>query len=195
MKYILVLLLAVLTGCVNTQPAQLNMPVTNSPVVLKDHRDKSQTTTEFLSLMVTNCDYGIRRLGDEFSTPNKAVYLKNMVASQYPSVKSIEVNDFVTYVNMQHSLREGNIFRGPAMEIFECNENTDKFTRYTLEENPNNEMILIGTLNVTIDGETIERRATSILKCPDSTECHAQNEAMKKVLKELADQLLATKNS
>lgn len=194
-KYVaLIALVLAATGCVSVQPTQLDLqPVSNTSLVVADNRPLDQKETEMLSYIVTNCDYGIQRLGDEWTTPDKLAYLKAEVGRLYPNAKRLDVNNFVVYNNMQYQLREGNIYRGPVWALLECNEATDRFTLYTPEENPQRYDMLIGTFEGTIDGKAYTARAAEFPVCPDGmAECDglaARGNAIKKILQNIVAQI------
>ncbi|WP_115717537.1 hypothetical protein [Gallaecimonas mangrovi] len=183
----LFLILLSLSGCTApVHPAKLDVPKTNTQLEVKDLRPKDQGKTEFLSYIVTNCDYGIKRFGDEWSTPDKVTYLKSAMANAFPEAKVLEVKNLVFYENMQYALRNGNIFRGPAWAFVECDKSTDKFTQYTQKEDPTRAPIMIGTLEGSLDGKPFSERMTMLPACTDNKkECNfldAQGETIKTLL-------------
>lgn len=195
MKYLLILTLIMSVGCATLKPAQLP-PVAKASdnLVVKDLRGENQRTTEMLSYLVTSCSYGIQRLGDEWSSPEKVQYLSSVIGSELPAAKELVITDFVTYMNMQHMLREGNIYRGPLFASMECDENTDQFTNYTFEENPQRMSIIIGTLKGTLDGKAFSERVISFPFCPEGqTECSgwdAQANSVKNIVVELTKRIV-----
>ena len=190
-KYIFLLAITfATTGCVSFQPTKLDMqPTTNTKLVVTDNRPQNQKETEMLSYMITNCDYGIQRLGDEWTTPNKVEFLKFKISEMFPEVQSLVIDNFVIYNNMQYQLREGNIYRGPIWSAFECDEATDKFTMYTPEENPKRLNMLIGTFEGSIDGKQYSVRSAEVPSCPQGVdECDglaARNHAVKNILQNI----------
>ncbi len=196
-KYLLVALTLSVTACATLKPAKLPvLTETNSQLVTQDLRSKNQSETEMLSYMITNCKYGIQRLGDEWSIPSKVKYLSQTIKAKLPQSKKLEVTHFETYLNMQYMLREGNIYRGPVFEMFECDENTDKFTNYTPEENPKRMNIIIGSVEGTIDGIPFSERVVSFPFCPEGVEeCtgwDAQAESIRKIVIELSDKVVSS---
>jgi hypothetical protein len=194
-KYIFLLAIAfATTGCVSFQPTKLDIqPTTNAKLVVTDNRSQNQKETEMLSYIITNCDYGIQRLGDEWTIPNKVEFLKSQISKNFPETQDLVIDTFVIYNNMQYQLREGNIYRGPIWSAFECNEATDRFTMYTPEENPERQNMLIGTFEGSIDGKQYSARAAEIPTCPQGMdECNglvARDNAIKKILESIVSQI------
>jgi hypothetical protein len=95
---------------------------------------------------------------------------------------------------MQHQLREGSIYRGPIWELVECDKNTDEFTSYSAEENPEKKSIIIGTLKGTLDGISFSERMAIFPKCPDGVpECHpfdAQANSVRNIVIELSRRIV-----
>ena len=191
---VLMVVTFILSGCVSFQPTQLDMQsLTNNDLVVTDKRPQNQKETEMLSYLITSCDYGIQRLGDEWTTPDKVKFLKAHIGRLFPNAKNLVIDNFVVYNNMQYQLREGNIYRGPIWSLVECNESTDKFTMYTPEENPERLNMLIGTFEGSIDDKNYSVRAAEIPSCPDDMEqCDglvARNNAMRKILNSIIAQI------
>ncbi|MBT1062583.1 hypothetical protein KJY73_03305 [Bowmanella sp. Y26] len=182
-------LVSIVTGCVSFQPTQLEYVPTNSSLLVIDQRPTEQKETEMLSYLITSCKYGIQRLGDEWTVPNKIEFLKAEISKTLPNARQLKISNFVFYNNMQYQLREGNIYRGPIWSLIECDENTDRFTQYTPEENPERFNILIGTLEGELDGVPFSIRAAEIPVCPESMDkCDglmARNHAIEKILDQL----------
>lgn len=195
-KIISILFVALLSGCATLKPAQLPYVETNIGNLTVDNlRPKNESETEMLSYIITNCNYGIQRLGDEWVQPSKVQYLVQQVSENFPEAQKLTVNNFVTYLNMQYMLREGNIYRGPIWEIFECDENTDQFVTYTPEENPERLNMIIGTLRGDIDGVSFSERLAVFPICPDEQpECtgwDAQADAIKKIVVQLSEKVIS----
>lgn len=181
------LVILALSGCTApVHPAKLDVPDVNTQLQVKDLRPKEQSQTEMLSYISSSCLYGIKRFGDEWSTPDKVTYLKATISKAFPEAKSLEIKNLVFYDNMQYALRNGNIFRGPIWELIECDQATDKFTQYTPAENPSRLPIMIGTLEGSLDGKPFSERMTKVLTCDDGkNECNildTQGNAIKTLL-------------
>ena len=189
------LFLMSLSGCAKFQPTSLPpIEVNNRQLLVEDNRPREEIKTEMLSYLVTSCNYGIQRLGDEWSEPNKIDYLANKIKNQIPEAKKLTIEHFVTYLNMQYSLREGNVFRnGDIWQHFECDERTDRFVSYTQEENPQRLNIVIGTLEGSIDGKHFSERVSEFPTCPNSAEkCtgwDSWGEAVKNIVLKLTDKV------
>lgn len=183
-----------LSACVSFQPVKLEVVTTNNKLHVLDNRPEKQKETELLSYLITSCSYGIQRLGDEWTSPSKIDFLKSKIAIELPNARELVVNNFVIYNNMQYKLREGNIFRGPIWSLVECDENTDRFTLYTPEENPERENMIIGTLEGTIDGREFSVRVAEIHRCPaENEQCksfQSSDYAVKTVLNKLLSGLV-----
>ncbi len=185
------------SACTAIKPAQLpDVAHSGKQLITRDLRDKRDSATEILSYVAASCQFGIQRLGDEWTTPGKVDYLSATIESQLPSRKTLEINRFVLYLNMQNALREGNVFRGPLMQLLECDENTEQYANYLHRENPRGLSIVIGTLEGKLDNEPFSARATSILSCAyDSRTCTDMEDraaAARKVIVELTRQAIAS---
>ena len=81
-----------------------------------DQRADSDKSTEVLSYLVTSCDYAIRRLGDEVTTPSRLVLLQNDLARELGPVvegKVLTVNRYTIHYNNSAVLR-GAVYPGGA---------------------------------------------------------------------------------
>lgn len=73
-----------------------------------DARPEKERSTEFISLSITNCDYGIRRLGDETPVPSRLVVLQSdLVRSLGTSAygKVVTVAHYTIHSNSGAALR------------------------------------------------------------------------------------------
>ena len=162
MKLLILSLTLAFTACTQMKPAILPIQtVMHGERIILDARDSSHKKTEMLSYIATNCQYGIQRLGDEWTTPNRITYTESVIKEKKPDVKEIKVIEFVTFLNVQRALRNSNIYRGEVFKLMECNENTDRLTHYTPQENPTGKSVVIGTISVIIDGREFSERALS----------------------------------
>jgi hypothetical protein len=68
-----------LSGCANGQSilAGFDDHPTNVGLTVVDHRPIKDKESEILSLSISSCDYGIRRLGDETTLPARLVLLRH----------------------------------------------------------------------------------------------------------------------
>ena len=104
--------LILLAGCA-VKPAMLNITTPNANAgnkvfKISDARPKKVKESEWLSLMITSCEYGIRRIGDTDSVPNKMEILERDLAEFAPDLlagKSIQINHYTLHLNRALALR------------------------------------------------------------------------------------------
>lgn len=100
--------LLVLSGCAN-QIARLDGYEKNengSILSVVDERPKEERESEILSLLVSSCDYGIRRLGDDITVPDKIELLKTDLVNQLDLIdkQTIYIKHYTVYFNKSRAL-------------------------------------------------------------------------------------------
>lgn len=93
-------------------PTRLPPPATGGarPYQLIDQRDPKSLKSGFESLMITNCAYGITRIGDNDIEPHLAVFLDAMLASRFGDElagRTILLRGFSVHLNNSLALRKG----------------------------------------------------------------------------------------
>jgi len=104
-----------------------------------DQRPEIEKDNEILSISTTNCAYGIYRIGDNNTTPDRISYLKNKL-QHHRSIslknQTIKIKKFTIHKNLQNHLRNSNIYRNILVSSFECDAKTDEPGGFSLMENP-----------------------------------------------------------
>jgi len=134
---------------------------TTSGFELIDKRDTSQKTSEIMSLSITNCWYGIYRLGDDQIVPSRLAILSKALEdslSQKLQGKKVIINRFEIFNNMQSLLRTASStsIAGALVVSRAC---TDAFA---VESNPRNAPAVIVLVDIDIDGKTIKDKIVQI---------------------------------
>jgi hypothetical protein len=93
-------------------PTRLPPPAAGGtrPYQLIDQRDPKSLKSGFESLMITNCAYGIERVGDHDIDPPLAVFLDAMLASRFGDElagRTILLRGFSVHLNNSLALRKG----------------------------------------------------------------------------------------
>lgn len=188
MKKLLIALLAI--TCVACAPVvtKVNIPDIgkSDAVQLTDMRPASEKEHEIFSLLITNKEYGIWRVGDVQLSPSPVKLLQYELAKQ-PNADSatskVVVRHFVVYANMQSQLRHGAVGAGIGGVIgglignamANHNENaltsdvnehafdamaTDEYKRglYTTTEDPGKASVFIVYIDTEINGVRVFTR-------------------------------------
>lgn len=77
-------------------------------VNIVDARPDIEKKSEFLSLLITQCDYGIRRIGDEVTRPSRIELLQSDLSQalgQGIHGKSLRLTHYTIFLNMGATLR------------------------------------------------------------------------------------------
>lgn len=167
MKKLLVLATVILTGC--TMHPVVSLPdyedSTSQSITIIDERSEDEKRTEVLSLLITDCSYGIARIGDDNVKPNRLEYLKQRLSGvESISTSKITVKEFSIYRNHQINLRGGvdpdaeGIVAG-ILERLECFSDSTYAGGYNIEENPKGVNAAIVKIVVDVDGQIFESRA------------------------------------
>jgi hypothetical protein len=141
--------------------------VDTSRIRVTDSRPASQKQSEILSSVITACVYGIARLGDKNTEPDRVSYLsQRLLAAKGRSLadKTIVLKDFSVYRNNQVKLRGGVMPNATgitiaALRVAECFGDKKHEGGYDVAENPTGENIAIVNIEIAIAGRTIKSRA------------------------------------
>ncbi len=111
-----------LTGCVtNTavlQDFQDNPSKIGFSVV--DARPDDDKSTGFLSFMISSCDYGIRELGDEATSPSRLEILRSDMEAalkEQLANKTMTVSHYAIFFNINAILRNTNPYTGGLADL------------------------------------------------------------------------------
>jgi len=153
----LVVCSSLVMGCASSVKYQIDQESleTTSRFELIDTRDTIQKTSEIMSLLITNCWYGIYRLGDDQIVPSRLVILSRALEDSLgPKLqgKKVIINRFEIFNNMQSLLRtaSSSSIAGAIVVSRAC---TDAFA---LESNPSNASAVIVIVDIDIDGKKIK---------------------------------------
>ena len=173
---LLLLWIALLTGCATSIKYKISGDdvVKKSNFELVDKRDESQKKAEIMSLSVTNCWYGIYRLGDDQIVPGRMAILSKELEDNIGRKlegKKVIVYKFEIFNNLQSGTRDDAAGGGAAglmgfpfgpsvdavIAAYEC-----KKAAFSLEENPSIKPSVVVVMDVDIDGKRIEEKIVQI---------------------------------
>ena len=103
-KFLCLLLVIVLSGCVSTV-AKLDGYIdtlSNVGFSIVDKREKKDSKTETISYLVTSCDYAIDRIGDEVTSPNRLNLLRSDLEQEISNLlkdSKLIVNKYTIHIN------------------------------------------------------------------------------------------------
>ena len=165
--YVAILFLA---GCA-TKPAVLEgFQDHPSPIDLKiiDSRPADDKESEWLSLIVTSCDYGIRRWGDETTIPPKLTLLRRDLEdtlNNQLSNATITVSKYAIFFNgsagLRHTVYSGSIGIVPAiMESMGSNCSKEETTGgwYAASEVTNSHSPIVIEIEAAFEGKNYNVR-------------------------------------
>ena len=168
--------IVLLTGCATSIKYKISGDdvVKKSNFELVDKRDESQKKAEIMSLSVTNCWYGIYRLGDDQIVPDRMAILSKELEDNIGRKlegKKVIVYKFEIFNNLQSGTRDAAAGGGAAglmgfpfgpsvdavIAAYEC-----KKAAFSLEENPSIKPSVVVVMDVDIDGKRIEEKIVQI---------------------------------
>lgn len=163
------LLAALLTGCVMHPQVKLTGVDGRGgqPLNITDTRPAEQKRTELLSSVITACSYGIARLGDDQTQPDRLAYLGQRLSATRGDAlagKRIELREFSVYRNNQVKLRGGVMPNAEGVVIAvlrasECFGDMNTEGGYAVAENPGGENLAIVNIEIVVDGKPLRARA------------------------------------
>lgn len=201
MKHALILVgLLLTTGCVMHPTVKLSnaAEAVNHPFTLVDQRPGDQAESAILSSVITNCAYGIARLGDQNVKPDRLRYLANRLAAEKGAVlsgKQVVVEAFSIYRNNQLKLRGGVMPNASGVAIaglrgVECFADATYEGGYDLTENPAGENVAVVSLVVSIDGRVVRSRAV-VTASGTPGQFPAAHDVWSRVIKEAVSQAVS----
>jgi len=166
---------------------------------LVDQRPAEGRDSEKLSLSVTNCAYGITRIGDEDTKPDRIIYLKNTLQKHRSAALSnhaVYVKKFTIHKNLQTHYRRSNVFGGGLvgglLGSTECFAQENEPGGFGVDENPSSFPAVIIEITLDIGGRSQEYRVvksepakTGLLETNADLVSLAMEEAMAAVLESL----------
>ncbi|HJW33494.1 MAG TPA: hypothetical protein VJ505_09050 [Holophagaceae bacterium] len=137
-----------------------------SHFVLEDHRPLAERQSEILSLMVTNPAYGIARMGDDRTVPDRMAYLKAFLGNEVGAKlegKTVLVKSFAIHRNNQGRMRGTNPSKSGLLTAAISNALEEKAAPtqpggFTEAENPDGFNVAVIDLLVTVDGKDYRAR-------------------------------------
>ncbi len=75
---------------------------------MKDERPEEEKETKWMSLSITNCNYGIRQIGDNLMVPDRLTLLRNdlhKALGKKLSGKTVSVKKYIIHFNAQNAFR------------------------------------------------------------------------------------------
>jgi hypothetical protein len=133
-------------------------------IAVVDKRADAEKSSEVLSHVATNCLYGIARLGDDRTVPDRMSYLRaalnNMKHSTGPA-RTATVTMFAIHRNHQAETRGGLPRQGAiggALHSLECFASKEYPGGYDAPENPTGGNVAIVVLSMNIAGKTFTSR-------------------------------------
>lgn len=160
-----------LSGCVS-QTAVLSgytQPSAAAPFTLVDSRPAAEREAKIMSLLITSCNYGVRRVGDKNSVPDRVTLLSddlNTAMGQQLAGKSVVLNRYGVYFNHAQVLRNGAAKANPGLIVDALKNVGSRCKREEMEAGwyepddvttPYSPFIVEVTL--TVDGKTYEVRS------------------------------------
>jgi hypothetical protein len=137
-------------------------------------RAAGEKTTEILSLSVTNAAYGITRLGDAATAPDRIAYLRSSLgalAGDRVGASPVQVKSFTIHENMQVALRAGNPGQAGLLAKYMLDHLQTHGTRaqpggYDVSENPKGYSVIVIDVRVAIGGKPYTAR---VVKAPEGS--------------------------
>jgi len=164
----LLVCITLLTGCATSKVYVLGEDLvprkTNFELI--DKRDEIQKKAEIMSLSITNCWYGIYRLGDEQLVPDRLAALsralEDLVGSKL-SGKQVIINRFEIFNNMQSAVRGtgGGDYSVEGLVRSAIIANGCE-AAFALDGNPANLPAVIVNLDVEVGGKTVKDKVVQL---------------------------------
>lgn len=173
---------ALLTGCATSAKYTLDPTQGISPPSIKfvDNRNEEQKRSEVMSMSITDCWYGVYRLGDEQTEPGRLSYLAKSLDSRMGDElagKTVRIDTFEVFNNWQSVLRPSSDPTGAAYGLAQpttgaavvgnalgagiaaaimsgaCRANSSKLA---VDRNPNNLPAVIVNYDFTVDSRRVK---------------------------------------
>lgn len=200
LKPISLLSLLLCLGCVNQATVKVASQSAQPSFQTVDTRNAEQKESSIGSLLLTSCDYGLQRMGDDKEDPHRLVLLNNKLANHFNpqlSGKTVTVKTFDVHINQQLYLRNSNPgaggIIGDAILGMGCFADSKTAGGYDLEENPAGGIAAVVQIVVEIDGTTtargieVAKPAESVFSGPDldTPRVHAIQKALNNLVAKL----------
>ena len=128
---------------------------------LLDQRPAQEKEDETLSFSITNCAYGIYRIGDDDTTPERISYLKNTLQQHRAAAlkgHTIVIKKFTIHKNLQSHLRKANPYQQGLIpgiiNSFQCFAKANEPGGFSIKENPSGSPAAIIEVTLQISGRT-----------------------------------------
>jgi hypothetical protein len=140
-----------------------------------DARPEEEKSSEVLSLIATSTSYGIARMGDDRTVPDRMSYLRAMLNAtkrgphQGSPGRTVTVTNFTIHRNLQEKLRGGLPtpgLVGAALKASESHAGKHQPGGYDLVENPAGINVVVVFLRVIVDGKAFGVRV--LRQAPDT---------------------------
>ncbi|RXJ74866.1 hypothetical protein CS022_01290 [Veronia nyctiphanis] len=172
MRVLCLVLILMLSGCVN-RVANLSNHLSlepNEPLIINDERERDSLKGEFLSNLITSCDYGVERLGEDKIEPLRLEILNDLLSNKYSQTFSgeiISVFEFDIYSNRAVVFRhiaygsagvEGELMRLAVEPFFNDCPLESSIGAYTKEEASTPYSPIIIWFDVQHNGQRVKTR-------------------------------------
>ena len=147
---------------INAAPAPTDWSVT-----VIDKRPEEEKSSEVLSSIATSSSYGIVRMGDDRTVPDRMSYVRAILnatkrgTDQRPPGRTVTVTSFTIHRNLQAMLRGGLPtpgLVGAALRAAEGHAGKDHPGGYDVAENPEGTNAVVVVLTVVVDGKPFASR-------------------------------------
>jgi len=175
-KILFVVISLFLSGCVMHPTVKLSDHTVykNNSINIIDNRPASKQESELLSSVITNCAYGIARLGDKNVIPDRVQYLSSLLHKKKADVlsgKKVSIEEFSIYRNNQVKLRGGVMPNATGAVIatlrdIQCFADKSYEGGYDISENPSGENVVVVNIVINVDGRKIKSRA--VVQAPNT---------------------------
>jgi len=176
-------------GCASSQVYQLDYePVAADKFTIVDQRNVERKKSKILSLNISNCAYGIYRIGDTQLQPERMVYLNERLSAALADrdlPAQIVVPRFDVYLNRQVYVREFAGAVSPAGLVGDividraCKTKYGDEAGYSADENPTGLDAGITHLAVDINGTNYAARGLALVPRVEPGAPHDRDKLLK----------------
>lgn len=161
---------SIISGCANSIKYDVGNLSPGGPSTLEvvDRRDADQKKPKIMSASVSNCWYGIYRIGDEQVVPDRLRILASELEEKLGEKakgRKLVVNRFEIYNNIQRELRKAavassfGLLGALMMKHIEAGGCSDAFA---LDGNPANKPSVVALVEVEFEGKAIKEKIVQI---------------------------------
>ncbi|GHD64497.1 hypothetical protein [Jeongeupia chitinilytica] len=206
MKHLSLLLASlVLSGCASQQPVMLaNTSPAATRFTLEDRRLDVEKTNEMLSYLITSCDYGITRIGDSRTDPDKVAVLKSdlqALAGDRLEGRHLKLQSYTVHLNNAVMLKQqvgsfsgayaGLLGSGLFMAMTEIGCSKDQVSGgwYTADEVSNAWPPVIAEATLSVDGASYRSRVVATAANNTETFAELYRRVFRQIAERFAEQL------